>query len=90
MTLIFLVMTMTKKPRLRLSELKLSVLPLTMLKRPKKRPRKANLSPNLTLSLISNPGMMKPIWPKWKSLSAKSRWTDSSGAPPSFGFERLL
>jgi len=46
-----------------------------------KNPRRAKLSPNLTLSLILNHGMMKPTWPNWKNVSEVLIWTVSCGVP---------
>ena len=58
---------------------RLNVLLNTMPVKKQRKPRRAKLSPSLTLSSISNHGMMKPISKLWKRVLEVLLWMVSSG-----------
>ena len=58
---------------------RLNVLLNTMHVKKQRKPRRAKLSPSLTLSSISNHGMMKPISKLWKRVLEVLLWMVSFG-----------
>merc|ERR1719447_1019315 len=70
-----LMMKSMKKPK----KSRLNVLLNTMPVKKQRKPRRAKLSPSLTLSSISNHGMMKPISKLWKRVLEVLLWMVSSG-----------